>query len=124
MFLLGSGLGVEFLQLSLLLASAPLCLLRSGSPVLRFSTPVGIRVQPVLQRINAASRLSEDHVWHSRVKHIRVKYHYVREQVLSGEVKIQRVRSSDNVADILTKLLSRNDFQRLRFYLGLRLLET
>ena len=73
---------------------------------------------------DAASRLSEDHVWHSRVKHIRVKYHYVREQVLSGEVKIQRVRSSDNVADILTKPLSRNDFQRLRFYLGLRLLET
>ena len=51
MFLLGSGLGVEFLQLSLSLASAPLCLLRSGSPVLQFSAPVGIRVQPVLQRI-------------------------------------------------------------------------
>ena len=37
MFLLGSGLGVEFLRLSLSLASAPLCLLHSGSPVLRFS---------------------------------------------------------------------------------------
>ena len=35
MFLLGSGFGVEFLRLSLSLASAPLCLLRSGSPVLR-----------------------------------------------------------------------------------------
>ena len=33
MFLLGSGLGVEFLRLSLSLASAPLCLLRSGSPL-------------------------------------------------------------------------------------------
>ena len=47
----GSGLRVEFLRRSLSLVSAPLCLLRSGSPVLRFSAPVGIRVQPVLQRI-------------------------------------------------------------------------
>ena len=48
----GSGLRVEFLRRSLSLVSAPLCLLRSGSPVLRFSAPVGICVQPVLQRIN------------------------------------------------------------------------
>jgi hypothetical protein len=30
------------------------------------------------------------------------------------------VRSADNTADILTKPLSRNDFQRLRHYLGIR----
>ena len=35
MFLPGSGLEVEFLRLSLSLVSAPLCLLHSGSPVLR-----------------------------------------------------------------------------------------
>jgi hypothetical protein len=70
---------------------------------------------------DAASKLTEDHVWHSCVKHIRVKFHYVRELVLNQEVKVQRVRSSDNIADILTKLLSRNDFQHLRFSLGLRL---
>lgn len=70
---------------------------------------------------DAASKLTEDHVWHLRVKHIRVKFHYVRELVLNQEVKVQRVRSSDNIADILTKPLSRNDFQCLRFSLGLRL---
>ena len=37
MFLPRSGLGVEFLQLFLSLASAPLCLLHSSSLVLRFS---------------------------------------------------------------------------------------
>jgi transposase InsO family protein len=73
---------------------------------------------------DAASKLTEDHVWHSRVKHIRVKYHYVREQVLNGEIIVQRVRSSDNTADIFTKPLGRSDFQRLRQHLGLRSLET
>jgi hypothetical protein len=67
----------------------------------------------------AAAILSEDHVWHPRVKHIRVKYHYVRQQVEEGEIAIARTRSADNVADILTKPLGRIDFMRLRGLLGL-----
>ena len=68
---------------------------------------------------DAASILSEDHLWHPRVKHIRVKYHYVRELVSDGEIKATRVSSMDNVADILTKPLGRGDYLRLRPYLGL-----
>jgi Reverse transcriptase (RNA-dependent DNA polymerase) len=69
---------------------------------------------------NAASILSEDHVFHARVKHIRVKYHAIREMVDNGEVVVARIRSSDNTADILTKALGRPDFLRLRHGLGLR----
>jgi Reverse transcriptase (RNA-dependent DNA polymerase) len=69
---------------------------------------------------NAASILSEDHVWHSRMKHIRVKYHYVRELVTDEELTITRVRSADNAADILTKPLARGDYLRLCTMLGLR----
>jgi hypothetical protein len=69
---------------------------------------------------DAASRLSEDHIWHSHTKHIRVKYHYTRELVLAGDISVLRVGSKDNIADILTKLLARIDFQRLRHYLGVR----
>jgi hypothetical protein len=52
-----------------------------------------------------ASILSKDHVWHLRVKHIRVKYHHVRELVSDGEIKAIQVRSTNNVVDILTKSL-------------------
>ena len=69
---------------------------------------------------NAASILSEDHVFHARVKHIRVRFHAIREMVANGEIAVRRVRSKDNTADILTKALGRMDFIRLRHGLGLR----
>jgi hypothetical protein len=69
---------------------------------------------------DVASRLSEDHVWHSHTKHIRVKYHYIHELVLTGDATITHVGSKDNTADILTKPLVRSDFQRLRHCLGLQ----
>ena len=72
---------------------------------------------------DAASRLSEDHVWHSHSKHIRVKYHYAHELVLNGDVSISHVGSKDNTADIFTKPLPCADFQRLRYYLGVRALD-
>jgi hypothetical protein len=71
---------------------------------------------------DAAMHLSEDHVWHSHTKHIRVKYHHICELVLSGEALVVCVGSKDNTADIMTKPLARLDFQRLQHYLGVRAL--
>ncbi len=68
---------------------------------------------------DAASRLTEDHVWHSHTKHIRIKYHFTREQVLAGELAVTRVSLKENTADIFTKPLSKVDFQHLRHYLGI-----
>ena len=75
---------------------------------------------PILCDNDAARRLAEDHVGHPNVKHIRVKFHYIRKLIEDGSVSLTRVRSADNTADILTKPLSRGDFQRLRNYLGVR----
>lgn len=68
---------------------------------------------------DATSILIEDHIWHARVKHIHVKYHYVRKLVANKELTVQRVRLSENTVDILTKPLNRTDFIRLQHYLGL-----
>jgi hypothetical protein len=67
---------------------------------------------------DAATALTEDQVWHTRVKHIEIKYYYIRERVANGEVTIQWVSTKENTADILTKPLGRVDFQRLRHQLG------
>jgi hypothetical protein len=68
----------------------------------------------------AATTIAADHVWHSRIKHIRVKYHYIRELIASGELNVIRCHTSTNTADILTKPLAKSDFCRLRHSLGLR----
>jgi hypothetical protein len=69
---------------------------------------------------DASRQLTEDQRWHSRIKHFRVHYHTTRELVNNDELIVLRIRSSENVADILTKPLGPGDFARLRHYLGIR----
>jgi hypothetical protein len=69
---------------------------------------------------DAMRLLAEDHSHHANVKHIRVKYHTIRDIVEEGLTHVARVCSSDNVADILTKPLARPSFERFRALLGLR----
>ena len=52
--------------------------------------------------------------FHKRMKHVEVRYHYVRNQVLAGNLKIAKVKTDDNVADILTKGIKREDFEKHR----------
>src|SRR6266581_6622337 len=65
---------------------------------------------------DTATRLAEDHVLHSEVKHIRVKLHTIWDYIAFGDVRVLRVRSEDNIVDILTKPLGRPDFLRLHSY--------
>jgi hypothetical protein len=80
---------------------------------------LGQNPSPIFCDNDAAIKLAEDQVWHSKCKHIRVKYHFVRDQVVANEVRINRVRTHDNLADIFTKALGRTDFLRHRHKLGL-----
>ena len=75
---------------------------------------------PILCDNDDAQRLAEDHVGHPNVKHIRVKFHYIRDLVEDGTASLMCVCSQDNTTDILTKPLARSDFQCLRNYLGVR----
>jgi hypothetical protein len=68
---------------------------------------------PIFCDNDVASILTMDHMWHPRIKHMRVKFHYIRQQVTDGEVCVERVCSADNIVDILTKSLGRVDFQQL-----------
>lgn len=67
----------------------------------------------------AATKLADHPTNFQRSKHIDVKYHWTREKQNEGLLKIERVSSEDNVADILTKGLSRGRFEKLRAKLGL-----
>lgn len=57
-------------------------------------------------------------VYHSRMKHVALDYHFVHEQVQDGSLHVRHVNSVDQLADALTKPLSRGPFQRLRSKIG------
>ncbi|KAM1784958.1 hypothetical protein ACFX12_037917 [Malus domestica] len=59
----------------------------------------------------SAIALSSNPVFHSRVKHIEIDYHFVRERVIRGDLAVQHVSSKEQFADILTKGLSISLFQ-------------
>ncbi|GKD11418.1 retrovirus-related pol polyprotein from transposon TNT 1-94, partial [Tanacetum coccineum] len=66
----------------------------------------------------AATYLCANPVYHSRMKHVALDYHFVREKVADGSLKVLHINSNDQLADALTKPLSRSPFLRLRSKIG------
>eukprot|EP00253_Pinus_taeda_P024914 PITA_24914 len=66
----------------------------------------------------SAISISKNPIMHSKTKHIPIKYHFLREQVLEQKVKLEYVASKEQVVDILTKPLPRETFEYLRQNLG------
>ncbi|XP_019262365.1 PREDICTED: uncharacterized protein LOC109240184 [Nicotiana attenuata] len=57
--------------------------------------------------------------FHSRMKHIEIDYHFVRSLVQRGLLRVSHVSSKEQLADLLTKPLSNQDFERLRSKIGI-----
>ena len=57
---------------------------------------------------------------HSKMKHIDIRYHFVREKVLDNTVELRYCPTNDMLADILTKGLTCDKFSRLRELSGLK----
>ncbi|XP_060965581.1 secreted RxLR effector protein 161-like [Cannabis sativa] len=49
-------------------------------------------------------------MFHDRTKHIEIKYHFIRDKVTQGEVKIEKVPTEDNPTDMGTKIVTLNKF--------------
>ncbi|KAL2512989.1 Retrovirus-related Pol polyprotein from transposon TNT 1-94 [Abeliophyllum distichum] len=58
----------------------------------------------------SALMLCENPIYHERSKHIEVKYHFVREQLSTGEINILKIGTADNLADMGTKILPVSKF--------------
>lgn len=52
-------------------------------------------------------------MFHARIKHVEIDYHFVRERVVSKELRVQFLCSKDQLADIMTKPLPTSRFQFL-----------
>ena len=52
------------------------------------------------------------------MKHIEIKYHYIRDIVYRGEVKLHYVAMDEQIVDVLTKPLAIVKFEYFRENLG------
>ncbi|GJU18758.1 retrovirus-related pol polyprotein from transposon TNT 1-94, partial [Tanacetum coccineum] len=50
---------------------------------------------------------------HSRTKHIDIKYHFIRDHILKGDIKLHFVPTEMQLTDIFTKPLAKPSFTRL-----------
>ena len=57
-------------------------------------------------------------MFHDKSKHIEIKYHYIRDMVQRGAVKLQYVVMNEQVVDVLTKPLARVKIEYFREKLG------
>jgi hypothetical protein len=63
-------------------------------------------------------KLSENPVFHDKSKHIEIRFHFIRDCVQKGTMKLQYVPTGEQVADILTKALMKGKFVFFRDKLG------
>ena len=62
--------------------------------------------------------MSENPVFHDKLKYIKIKYYYIRDMVQRGTVKLQYVATEVQIADMLTNPLDRVKFKCFRKNLG------
>jgi len=77
------------------------------------------RATTIFEDNQASIKISENPVHHPRTKHISTKYHFTREMIKNGQVQLQFCPTEMMIADVLTKPLARDRFQRLTKAMGM-----
>ena len=67
----------------------------------------------------SAIHLSKNSTFHSRSKHIDVRYHWIRDMLESKLLKIEKIHTKDNGADMMTKALPKEKIEACKEVAGL-----
>lgn len=62
--------------------------------------------------------LTKNQMYHERTKHIDVRVHFVRDIISSSKVKMLKIHTKDNPADMITKQVTTNKFERCLSLIG------
>ena len=61
-----------------------------------------------------AIEVSKNPKFHNQTKHIDISYHFIRERVLSKEIPVTYCSTDHMLADVMTKGLTRDNFEKFR----------
>ena len=78
---------------------------------------------PILCDNTSAMNMAKNPVQHKCTKHIDVRHHFLRDNVEKGNIVMEFCKTENQVADIFTKALGRESFQKNRLELGLIFLD-
>ncbi|KAL9840179.1 putative RNA-directed DNA polymerase [Arabidopsis thaliana] len=82
---------------------------------------ISLPVAPVVYCDNmGATYLCANPVFHSKMKHVALDYHFVRGNIQTGALRVSHVSTKDQLADALTKPLHRPRFQELNYKIGVK----
>ncbi|GJT02791.1 hypothetical protein Tco_0823960 [Tanacetum coccineum] len=73
---------------------------------------------PIFCDNTSAIAISNNPVLHSRIKHIDIRYHFIRDHILKGNIELHFILPQYQLADIFTKPLDEPTFKRLIVELG------
>ena len=54
--------------------------------------------------------LEKNQVYHAKMKHIDVRFHFIREILEEGDIELEKIYAKENPADMLTKVIQRVKF--------------
>lgn len=68
--------------------------------------------------------MSANPIQHARTKHLELDLYFVREKVVQGQLIVKHIPSANQIADILTKAISKSRIHTLRNNLRVQPLPT
>ena len=74
---------------------------------------------PIYCDSTSAIAIANNPVLHSKTKHIEIRYHFIRDHVMNGEVELHFIPTEFQLADIFTKPLDESRFNMLISELGM-----
>ncbi|MCH79928.1 reverse transcriptase [Trifolium medium] len=83
-----------------------------------------LKLNKALYGLRQAPRAWNMRIAHGRSKHIETKFHYLRDQVTKGKIKLSYCNTEFQMADVLTKQLKIDRFKDLRKMMNVQSLET
>ena len=70
---------------------------------------------------HSAIYLSKNPSQHSKLKHIEIRYHWIRDTLEQKVLQLKKVHSDDNGSDMMTKALLKGIFEAYRSLTGLKM---